>query len=66
MLNQAGYVYEPDYDTVVKMLETLRDEKPVPCTAVQFSGGEPTIYPRFFDAVKKAKELKFAQVQDRY
>ena len=61
--NQAGYVYEPDYDTVVKMLETLRDEKPVPCTAVQFSGGEPTIYPRFFDVVKKAKELKFAQVQ---
>jgi len=35
----------------------------VPCTAVQFSGGEPTIYPRFFDVVKKAKELKFAQVQ---
>ncbi len=61
--NQAGYVYEPSYDEVVKMLETLRAEKPVPCTAVQFSGGEPTIYPRFFDVVKKAKDLKFAQIQ---
>jgi hypothetical protein len=30
---------------------------------VQFSGGEPTIYPRFVDVVKKAKELGFAQVQ---
>jgi len=45
------------------MLETLRAEKPVPCTAVQFSGGEPTVYPRIFDVIKKAKELKFAQVQ---
>ena len=61
--NSSGYVYEPDYDTVVKMLEMLRAQKPVKCTAVQFSGGEPTIHPRFFDIVKKAKELKFAQVQ---
>ena len=61
--NQAGYVYEPSYEQVVFMLETLRAERPVPCTAVQFSGGEPTIYPRFFDVIKKAKELKFAQIQ---
>jgi 7,8-dihydro-6-hydroxymethylpterin dimethyltransferase len=61
--NQAGYVYEPSFDQVVFMLETLRAERPVPCTAVQFSGGEPTIYPRFFDVIRKAKELKFAQIQ---
>jgi len=61
--NQAGYVFEPDYDTVVKMLETLRNEKPIKCTAVQFAGGEPTVYPHFVEVVKKAKELKFAQVQ---
>ncbi|MDR0335133.1 MAG: radical SAM protein, partial [Methanomassiliicoccaceae archaeon] len=61
--NQAGYVYEPDYDTVVKMLEMLRSEEPIKCTAVQFSGGEPTIYPRFVDIIRKAKELGFAQVQ---
>ena len=61
--NQSGYVYEPDYDTVVKMLETLRAEEPIKCTAVQFSGGEPTVYPRLADVIKKAKDLGFAQVQ---
>ena len=59
----AGYVYEPDYETIVKMMQNLRNERPVPTPAVQFSGGEPTIYPRFFDVIKKAKELGFAQVQ---
>jgi uncharacterized radical SAM superfamily Fe-S cluster-containing enzyme len=61
--NSAGYVYEPDFDTVVKMLRMLRDQKPVPCPAVQFSGGEPTIYPRFVDVIKAAKDMGFAQVQ---
>jgi len=45
------------------MLKMLRSEEPIKCTAVQFSGGEPTIYPRFVDIVRKAKELGFAQVQ---
>ncbi len=61
--NSAGYVYEPDYDTVIKMLKLLRSQRPVPCPAVQFSGGEPTIYPRFFDVIKAAREMGFAQVQ---
>ena len=61
--NSAGYVYEPDFDTVVAMLEMLRNEEPVKCPAVQFPGGEATVYPRFFDVIKKAKELGFAQIQ---
>ncbi len=61
--NAAGYVYEPDFDTVVAMLKMLRDQRPVPCPAVQFSGGEPTIYPRFFDIIKAARDMGFAQVQ---
>src|SRR5512137_1727187 len=61
--NQAGYVFEPDYDTVVSMLKVLRAQKPVPTPAVQFSGGEPTVHPRFHDIIKAAKELGFAQVQ---
>ncbi|QLH75432.1 MAG: radical SAM protein [Methanomassiliicoccales archaeon] len=61
--NQAGYVYEPSFDEVVKMLETLRAERPVPCPAVQFSGGEPTIYPQFLDVLKKAKEIGISQIQ---
>ena len=61
--NEAGYVYEPSYDEVVKMMENLRANRPVTTPAIQFSGGEPTIYPRFFDVVRKARELGFAQVQ---
>jgi len=61
--NSAGYVFEPDYDTVVKMLKVLRDQKPVPTPAVQFSGGEPTIHPRFLDIIAAAKALGFAQIQ---
>lgn len=61
--NSAGYVYEPSYEQVIDMLKMLRSEEPIKCTAVQFSGGEPTVHPRFFDIVKAAKELGFAQVQ---
>ena len=61
--NAAGYVYEPSFDEVVQMMENLRAERPVPCKAIQFAGGEPTIYPRFFDVIKKAKQLGFAQIQ---
>ncbi|MDY6865899.1 MAG: radical SAM protein [Halobacteriota archaeon] len=61
--NVAGYVYEPSFDEVVDMLKVLRANEPVATVAVQFAGGEPTIYPRFFDAIKKASELGFPQVQ---
>lgn len=61
--NQAGYVYEPDFETVVDMLKMLRSEEPIKCTAVQFSGGEPTVYPKLPEIIKIAKELGFAQVQ---
>ena len=43
--NAAGYLYEPDFDHVRVMLQALRDERPVAGRIVQFSGGEPTVYP---------------------
>jgi len=61
--NDAGYVYEPDYDTIIGMLKQLRDERPVPCPAVQFSGGEPTIYPRILDVIQAAWDMGFMQTQ---
>jgi len=61
--NAAGYVFEPGYDTIVNMMKMLREELPVPTPAVQFSGGEPTIYPRFIEVIKRASEMGFAQVQ---
>jgi uncharacterized radical SAM superfamily Fe-S cluster-containing enzyme len=61
--NDAGYVFEPSFDEIVKMLEILRAEEPVPTPGVQFAGGEPTIHPRFLDIVRKARELGFPQIQ---
>ena len=39
-MDQAGYLSEPSYEMVVEMLTTLRESKPVPVTAIQFTGGE--------------------------
>ena len=61
--NAAGYVYEPDFDEIVEMLQRLRDYRPIPCTCVQFSGGEPTIHPDFMRIVSKAIEMGFSQIQ---
>jgi len=61
--NVAGYLYEPSLDQVRLMLQALRDEKPVSGRIVQFSGGEPTIYPHWFEALRLAKELGFSHIQ---
>lgn len=58
-----GFVYEPDIATIDKMLDALRNEEPIKCTAIQFSGGEPTVSPYCVEAIRHAKEKKFAQVQ---
>jgi len=61
--NAAGFVYEPDLEQVIDMLKMLRNMRPVPVHAIQFAGGEPTVYPRFFEAVRAAHDLGFPQVQ---
>ncbi|HJJ92351.1 MAG TPA: radical SAM protein, partial [Methanocorpusculum sp.] len=59
----CGYIYEPTFDEIISMLKLLRSEKPVPCPAIQFSGGEPTMREDLMDLIMKAKELGFSQVQ---
>jgi len=59
----AGYVYEPTKDEVRHMLENLRKNDPVPATALQFSGGEPTIRNDLFELIRMAKELGFRHVE---
>ncbi len=61
--NVQGYVYEPTYEQVVEMLTMLRNIKPVFPPAVQFSGGEPTIHPRFLDILKAARAMGFSHLQ---
>jgi len=61
--NVAGYVYEPDLEQVRTMLNTLRVERPVDGRVVQFSGGEPTIHPQFFQILSMAREMGFTHIQ---
>jgi len=61
--NVQGYLYEPSFEQVRGMLQTLRDQRPVPNRVVQFSGGEPTLYPRFHDILRLATEMGFTHIQ---
>jgi tetraether lipid synthase len=58
-----GFVCEPSFEEIRKMMKTLRDEKPIPCCAIQFSGGEPTIREDLPEIIELAEELGFAQIQ---
>ena len=59
----AGYVYQPSKEEVREMMENLRSNDPVPATALQFSGGEPTIREDLFELIRMAKELGFRHVE---
>ncbi|MGA2328160.1 MAG: tetraether lipid synthase Tes [Bryobacteraceae bacterium] len=61
--NAAGYLYEPSLEQVRRMLSALRNEKPVANRIIQFSGGEPTIYPHFLEALRMADEMGFSHIQ---
>jgi len=59
----AGYVYEPTVEQIRKMLKTLKDVKPIPPNAIQFSGGEPTIREDLPKLIRIAKEVGFDHVE---
>jgi len=59
----SGYVCEPDYEEVVRQLRVLRELKPTPCTAIQFTGGEPTIHPDFLRIISTARDMGFSHIQ---
>jgi len=61
--NARSSVAEPSFEEVVTLLEAFRAQRPIPCTAVQFSGGEPTLHPRFLDICRKAHEMGFSHIQ---
>jgi len=61
--NVAGYLYEPTFEQVRVMLKVLREQRPVPNRVVQFSGGEPTLHPRFHDILRMATEMGFTHIQ---
>ena len=62
--NVKGYVYELNKKQIREMLiNIIKQNQPQQTHNVQFSGGEPTIHPDFFYALKTAKELGFVQIQ---
>jgi 7,8-dihydro-6-hydroxymethylpterin dimethyltransferase len=61
--NVQGYLYEPGIEQVRVMLKALRDERPVDTRVVQFSGGEPTVHPQFFEILEMAREMGFTHIQ---
>jgi uncharacterized radical SAM superfamily Fe-S cluster-containing enzyme len=59
----AGYVYEPSKEEIRGMLENLRKNDPVPATALQFSGGEPTVRNDLFDLIRMANDVGFRHIE---
>ncbi len=56
-------IYEPTQEQIRFMLQRMRDEKPVGCNSVQFTGGEPTLREDLPEIVKIAKEIGYKHVQ---
>ena len=55
--------YELSFAQAQETLRRLRAQCPAPAFAVQFTGGEPTIHPRFIDIVASARNLGFSHIQ---
>lgn len=54
---------EPTIGQIGAMMQALRDQMPVPCPAIQFSGGEPTLRRDLQDIVFLARNMGFVQIQ---
>ena len=59
----TGSVSELTYEQAVHQLQVLRELDPTPCTAVQFTGGEPTIHADFLRIIATAREMGFSHIQ---
>jgi len=59
----TGYLYEPSFEDVVRIIENLRGNRPVPPPALQFSGGEPTIRGDLPGLISVAKDKGFEHVE---
>lgn len=58
-----GYVYEPSLKQIREMLRSMKKEKPVPCKAVQLTGGEPLLREDILDIIKIAKQEGYKHIQ---
>jgi 7,8-dihydro-6-hydroxymethylpterin dimethyltransferase len=61
--NQVGFVHELSWEEIKEILDNAVSIKPRRQMSVQFSGGEPTLSPYFFDAIAYARKVGFNSVQ---
>src|ERR1700685_3221159 len=61
--NQVGYVHELSWEEMQEIRDNATKIKPRRQMSVQFSGGEPTMHPRFCDAVAYARKIGYNSVQ---
>lgn len=61
--NSTSYVYELSVEQIREMMEILKNVKPVPTTAIQYSGGEPTIHPDFIQILEITRDAGFSHIQ---
>ncbi|MGO9842707.1 MAG: radical SAM protein [Candidatus Acidiferrales bacterium] len=61
--NQVGYVHELSWEEIQEILDNAVKIKPRRQMSVQFSGGEPTMSPYFFDAIRYARKVGYNSVQ---
>ena len=61
--NQVGFVHELAWEEIKEILDNALKIKPRRQMSVQFSGGEPTISPHFFRAIKYARKVGYNSVQ---
>lgn len=60
---EGSKIYDPSLEQLKGMFRNLRNEKPVPCNAVQLTGGEPTLREDLLGIIRAAKAEGFAHVQ---
>jgi len=56
-------IYEPTLEQIRMMLRRMKNQKPVPCNAIQITGGEPALRDDVVEIVKICKEEGFDHVQ---
>ncbi|MCK5351057.1 radical SAM protein, partial [bacterium] len=61
--NQVGFVHELEWEEIKEILDNSLKIKPRRQMSVQFSGGEPSISPHFFRAIKYARKIGYNSVQ---
>ncbi len=59
---EGGRIYEPSLERIKRMLEVLRNERPVGAEAVQLTGGEPTLRDDLLEIIAACREAGFQHI----